>query len=1176
MNKRFPPSKTAFPTENTGETGAFWASYLARKPEAITLSGKLPGIADCGPSIDVSRHLSADVVAALRDFAERRSVFLDRVLTALVLQYVHKFTDERELLVGVVGRTTQTATTQGGDFSSRIIRPLLVAVDPASSFETLLEKTRREIELVMTQERYSGGDAGLLGTIIDVDSDPVPRRGSVKPASGPILDPILNPILDLAVSIVRDPSSAGMLVTLRANSAHYSRQAVELHADRLVHVLSRDVKSMSGTPVGDIGILSDVEKNTVVREWNETAQDLPQTACAHELFERQAAMFPANIALASKGMSLTYAELNARANRLARYLRQQGVGPEKTVAICVERGTEMILGLLAILKAGGAYVPLDPTFPRERLTYMLKDSAPVACLYHGATEPVVRALGSPVPCLDLDEAGAPWASLSADNIPRQETGALPTNLAYVIYTSGSTGLPKGVAIRGNNLLNYAQFIIRTLSVPPGTKFASVSTIAADLGNTTVFPSLLGGGELHVIDHETATNAKLYEEYMRVNRIDVLKITPSHFKALFDATHASVVIPTNALIFGGERLASSFVDEIHEMKPACRVFNHYGPTECTVGSIMTLVAKDREKTPSIPLGHPIANTQIYILDGEGQPVPIGKVGEIHISGAGVSVGYINRDEETSRRFKPDPFSPNPGQRMYMTGDLGRWLPDGMIEFLGRNDFQVKLRGFRIELGEIESALATCRDVKEAAVIALDEPSGKRLVAYYTSPTEQAHRVLREHLLSTLPEYMVPGQFIRLEAMPLTANGKLDRRALPEPPRQSVANGPGLPATPVERALIDGWTKVIPSLDRDTSLSFVGIGGDSLSYIRVSVAVEKVLGWVPPNWDKMALKDLALLKAQKRQTVTSIDSTILVRAISILLVVLGHFGAIRISGTTIALMLVSGWSFGRYQVASTYNKGSAKPILSTIGRIALPFVLYTGFLQVVLHSPGPASLLMVDNFVSPHYNKGLTAWYVELLGQVMLVMFALFSFKRVRRFAYERQFAFGVAGAVIAYVVAMAVSGPWTTDLYDRVPQRWLWLYLSGIAIAKAPSWWARVGFLAVFAAMSWQIKFAFAPFALIAAAFVILVERVRIWSALDVVVKQIATASLFIYITHFQFGGIPEKLGVRNSVVKSIIAVVGGVCLSLLWDYAYGMVARQWFKLLGRSRAQPQAALGELA
>jgi hypothetical protein len=330
--------------------------------------------------------------------------------------------------------------------------------------------------------------------------------------------------------------------------------------------------------------------------------------------------------------------------------------------------------------------------------------------------------------------------------------------------------------------------------------------------------------------------------------------------------------------------------------------------------------------------------------------------------------------------------------------------------------------------------------------------------------------------------------------------------------------------------------------------------------------------------MPLKDLALLKAQTRQRVTSVDATILVRAVSILLVTLDHFGALRVPGTTSALMLVSGWSFGRYQVPSTYNKGTARPILSTIARIALPFILYTGFLQAVTSSPGPFSLLMIDNLIGPRYNKGLTAWYIELLIQVMLVMFALFSFKRVRRLAHEHQFAFGVGGAVIAFVGAMAVAQVWnTTDtLYDRVPHRWLWLYFAGIAIAKPPSWWARVGLLAMFTAMAWQVKFTFEPFALIAAAFVMLVDRVRIWTAVDFVVKQIATASLFIYITHYQLGRLPEKLGVKDAFGKSIVAVIGGVCLSLLWDYVYGIVARQCLKLLGRSRAQPQAALGELA
>jgi len=1153
----------------------FWRTYLATTPESVTLSGKLPKLADIGPTIEVSRPLSPEIVSHLRTVAEGWHLSVGTVAVAFLLHYLHKYTGERELLVGVTGGAAPSAKAGGGSVGD--LRPLLISVDPDRSLAALAAEVGRQLALVMSRASGPVGDAGEYGTLIEVDPDALqaqPGRHEPRPASlaG-------RPIPDFAVSITSRSSEGGATLILQASSAHYTPAALDLHADRLLDLLARSPEALAEAPLARLGILGDAERRTVVVDWNARKADFASMPCVHASFEQHARAFPDRVAVASGGRTLTYAALNAKANQLARHLRQHGVGPDRTVAICVERGIDMIVGLLAVLKAGGAYVPLDPTFPRDRLAYMLKDGAPLACLQHAATEHALRGLEPTLPRVDLDDPASPWAALSPEDLPYAEVGVGPSHLAYVIYTSGSTGLPKGVAIRGRNLLNYTQFILGELGVPAGTKFASVSTIAADLGNTTVFPALLGGGELHVIDHHTATNAKLYEAYMRANRIDVLKITPSHFKALFDASSSEVVVPRRALVFGGERLASDFVDAIHELSPGCRVFNHYGPTECTVGSIMHLIERDREKTEktaNIPLGRPIANTQIYILDGDDQPVPIGKVGEIHIAGAGVSSGYINREEETRHRFKPDPFSPVAGGRMYMTGDLGRWLPSGMIEFMGRNDFQVKLRGFRIELGEIESALTRHPKVKEAAVVAIEDGAGKRLVAYYTSSDEQAPPSLRQHLLTTLPDYMVPSQFLRMPAMPLMANGKLDRRALPAPSRPAPERETSQPANPVEQALVEGWGKVMPSFVPDTTISFVDSGGDSLSYIRVSVVVEKALGWVPPDWEKMTIRELAALKKTTRQSTTSIDSTVLVRAISIIFVVLDHLGAVSMVGTTSALMLVSGWSFGRYQVPSTHSQQSVRPILSTVFRIALPFLLYTLLLQLALSSLGGASLLMIDNLISPSYNKGLTAWYVELLIQIMVIMAALFSFRRVRRLAHDHQFLFGTIGAALAFLVAVVSSRAWSTEhLFNRVPQVWLWMYFLGIAVAKAPSRKARLLLVGMFVGMhAFHSGLKIWPFPLIAAPFVILVDRVKIPTRLDFVAKQVATASLFIYMTHFQLGRVAEKAGIRHPFLASLVAIAGGMALSVGWDQAYGRLVRWALILMRRARPQAEIAVGQ--
>jgi amino acid adenylation domain-containing protein len=471
-------------------------------------------------------------------------------------------------------------------------------------------------------------------------------------------------------------------------------------------------------------------------------------ACLHRLVEAQAKRTPRAPAVVFENETLTYAELESRANRLARHLARRGVGPDATVALHVERSLEMIVGMLGILKAGGAYVPIDTAFPPERVAYMVSDS--------GARVVLSRA--------DFDVAGSDEPL---------ETPVEPHHLAYVIYTSGSTGKPKGVCIEHRNIVNYVMGVVERLQLEPGMTYATVSTIAADLGNTVIFPALATGGCLHVISRERAENGALLAEYFARHDIDVLKIVPSHLSALDPAK----VMPKKRLILGGEASRVDWVAQLRKLAPHCEIFNHYGPTETTVG-VLTYHLKQLPGTPTLPLGKPLPGLKVELVDGE-----------ICVSGAGVARGYLNRPELTAEKFAGG---------TYRTGDRGRMLADGSIEFCGRVDHQVKVHGYRVELGEIEAALR--EHAREAAVLLRDE----QLVAY-VAPEADAP-ALRERLKASLPAYMVPSRIVPLARLPLNANGKVDRQALAALPLERHG-GAGAARTETEKRVAAIWSTLL---------------------------------------------------------------------------------------------------------------------------------------------------------------------------------------------------------------------------------------------------------------------------------------------------------------------------------------------------------------------------------
>jgi amino acid adenylation domain-containing protein len=559
------------------------------------------------------------------------------------------------------------------------------------------------------------------------------------------------------------------------------------------------------TSLADLPLLSPAERQQAVVEWNDSGSPDLSGRCVHELFEEQAARDPGAPALVFEGERLTRGELDAGANRLAWRLRELGVVPEVPVGLCLERSAGSVVALLAVLKAGGTYLPLEPALPAERLRYMLELSGAPVLVTRGGLAARLQ-LSAPT-VLDLDEV----TSGREDDPPRT---AGPGNLAYVLFTSGSTGRPKGVAVEHRHLLAYLAGVGERLRVPAGGSYATVSTLAADLGNTAIFPALCLGGCLHVLAEDRLADPEAMEAYFRREEIDCLKIVPSHLAVL------PGTLPRRELVLGGEVSHWEEVERIRSGSPWLGILNHYGPTEATVGVLTFRVPAGRPgRHGRLPLGRPLAGARVHLLDRSGNPVPAGVAGELHIGGASLTRGYLHRPDLTAEQFVPNPFG-EPGGRLYRTGDLARRLADGLVDFVGRADDQLKLRGYRVEPGEIEAVLAEHPAVRAATV----QIRGGRLVAWIVADCAAAE--LRGYLQGRLPAYMVPAAFVPLEKIPLTAQGKVDRRALPD--AESVPREcPRVPPrTPVEAGVAAIWSEVLGVEEIGVHDSFFDLGGHSL--------------------------------------------------------------------------------------------------------------------------------------------------------------------------------------------------------------------------------------------------------------------------------------------------------------------------------------------------------------
>jgi amino acid adenylation domain-containing protein len=629
--------------------------------------------------------------------------------------------------------------------------------------------------------------------------------------------------------LVAQKSSDGVRLILHGNGGVPGEEAAEGLLGHLRTLLEGQT-SDTDRPISALGILTEAERHQLLVGFNDTRAPYP-AACLHELFERQARHTPDRVAVVSGEQRLSYAELDARANQLARHLVAMGVGPEVLVGIAVQRSAAMLVGLLGILKAGGAYVPVDPAYPAERQEFMLRSSGAAVVVTEERLVAGLPLAGVTVVCVDRD-----WPLIAQQESEPARVECDPEQLAYVIYTSGSTGQPKGVQIPHRALVNF----LTTMSIEPGLGpedvLVAVTTLSFDIAGLELYLPLLAGARVVVAPGESVSDPRALAQLLEDSEASVMQATPTTWRMLLDAGWKPSR-PLKALC-GGEALPVALADRLVGLE--IELWNMYGPTETTIWSTCAQVST---RGKSLTIGRPIANTTLYILDRHLRPVPVGVAGELWIGGDGLARGYRGRPDLTEERFIPDPFVPGDGARIYRTGDLARYRPGGAVEFLGRIDNQVKVRGFRIELGEIETVLTRHPGVAEAVVVARGATGAEAELAAYVIPKLEpvAGHVLREFTGNTLPAYMVPSTVTALDAFPLTPNGKVDRKALPEPTRgRSAERELVLPETPLERQLTAIWERELDISPIGATDNFFDLGVTSILAATLFAAIEHELG------------------------------------------------------------------------------------------------------------------------------------------------------------------------------------------------------------------------------------------------------------------------------------------------------------------------------------------------
>jgi amino acid adenylation domain-containing protein len=824
---------------------SYWERRLRRQDSLLALPTDRPR-----PAVQSLRgdelpvELPGDLITTLSQWGRGAGAPLFVTLLSAYLVLLHRYTRQSSIIVGVPFTNRRRPPFQDVMGCCVNILPLCVDLSGEPGFRQVTRRVRQAmLEAHRCQEVTLESIVERLRLSRNLSYNPLYQAGFTfaPPADLPLPDlqvellsiPTASSQLDLFMTLWE--SHSGVRGRIEYSTDLFDRATIERvagHYQRLLATIATDAdQSVTVMP-----ILSRAEREQILVQWNDTWTDYPQDRCIHQWFETQACRTPDAAAVVFEDRKLTYRELDERANRLAHLLQSDGVGPDVPVGIAVERSVEMIVGLYGILKAGGAYMPLDPSYPAERLAYMAQEAGVRIVLTQARLLDKLPEFAGRVVCLDRD-----WDDqMAGQSVETPVCNATMENLAYIIYTSGSTGRPKGVMNTHRGILNRLLWMQDQYGLTASDRVLQKTPFSFDVSVWEFFWPLMFGARLVVARPEGHKDCEYLVRRILDEQITVVHFVPSMLQLFLETRDVEKCDCLRHVICSGETLSVDLQNRFFDRLGA-RLHNLYGPTEAAVDVTFWECRRDRT-LKTVPIGRPVANTQIYILDSRMQPVSIGVPGELHIGGVQVARGYVNRPDLTAERFIPDPFSDDPAAHLYKTGDLARYLPDGNIEYMGRLDHQIKMRGLRIELAEIESVLIQHPAVREAVVVAReDTPGSQRLVAYVVphlaSPLDA--KGLRDHLAQSLPDYMVPAAFVTLDALPLTSSGKVDRRSLPAPKEQTRSEGTYLaPRTSLEEAIAQIWRDLLCVEQVGVHDNFFDLGGHSLLLVQAHRRVRRI--------------------------------------------------------------------------------------------------------------------------------------------------------------------------------------------------------------------------------------------------------------------------------------------------------------------------------------------------
>jgi len=828
---------------------AFWLDRFAHtRPAGLE---RRPGFeADrAWPSHQINRHLPAERYQQLCTLAAQHDCSPMHLMIALLACWYSRLWQVEQVVVGVPVHNRSGAQHKRtlGMFSSMI--PVQLNVDVNQPFSALMVQIAAELRCCYRHQRFPIAELNRhlrlsqqgRRQLYDLSFSLETFLTDIELEGNQLKVEALHhgfEQMPLALYLRRYHHDDPPLLEFNFNEAWFSVAEGQQTAARLMQMLDHLLDKGAQQPLTEMPLLLPQEKKQIVSEWNNTRQPWPLPEGIHRWFEQQAVRTPQASALCGHGGNISYQQLNQRANQLAAELRQAGIGPDDRVALCAARSSEMVTALLAILKAGGAYVPLDPDYPGDRLHHMLEDcGATLVLLDDAGQQALAPLLSASHRVWDLQQDAARWQTQPDHNLPSL-AGWTPHSLAYVIYTSGSTGKPKGVMNEHVGVMNRLQWMQAEYALTPQDTVLQKTPFSFDVSVWEFFWPLMVGARLAIAKPGGHQDPDYLSQLIARQQVTTLHFVPSMLQLFLRHGDMAQCHCLRRVMCSGEALPLAAVQRFHQQLPQAELHNLYGPTEAAV-DVSYWHCSRHDKRGVVPIGKPVANTQLHILDAHLQPLPPGVSGELHIGGVQVARGYLNLAELTAARFIPDPFSKDATARLYKTGDLARWLEDGSIEYLGRNDFQVKIHGLRIELGEIEQQIAHFNGIEEAVVMACDDGKGdKRLIAWLVAaPLPNMEEQLRQHLHAALPDYMIPSAFVRLDAFPLSPNGKLDRKALPAPIRVNEEGAWRAPQSAGERQLAEWWGELLQVEKIGCDDDFFALGGHSLHAIQLMVRLKR---------------------------------------------------------------------------------------------------------------------------------------------------------------------------------------------------------------------------------------------------------------------------------------------------------------------------------------------------